>query len=411
MSTAVNPLVPLILACKRGSPSQPGDPVAAQALLDACVANPALINTRCNASQPGLPLDNALYWGLLPAVQSLTQAGVATGTVPKAVEGGPLGQAAFSTNPTLVQWVWDTNLDRALVPEVGVKALAATQAVDAERMAVVQFLIGKGLVVSEDMAVLAVRGQPAIAAYLVTSGALNTATLTAIEPKTRPADNPLGFALLPDRTNDLYVAIHSGVVANVTSTLDAGSPINVLLPGASRLGTPLHYACFLGKADIATLLLSRGADPALLSSWGQSIVGAAAVSGSTPTLHVALAAVPPSAIDAVERKPSGRNTTPLVASILAMVPNVVQAVKDLLAAGADPNTTATVGTQPAFWPSYQLMDVHAAAAAGFTGVQATAIIKALEAGNSKGQKADLNLWNATVRNTPRGLAASVGLVV
>ena len=409
---SVNPLVPLILACNRGSPSVPGDPAKAAELQAACVARPELINTRSNSLAPELPLDSAAYWGHLLAVQALVAAGRVTGVSPIAVGGGVLGQAAFSTNPNLVQWIWDTGLDTALDAQVGIKALSATAAVPAERLQTVAFLLSKGMPVTDDMVVLACRNAPVVADLFVTSGKVSTDLMATVEPRISPAENPLARALLPDKSNALYVAISHNDTGALAAAIAAGHSVNVLLPGAARLGSPLHLALRKGHGALARQLLSAGADPASVSAWGQSIVGAAALSGNLDALTLAVHVAPPAAVDAVERRfSSGRDAVPLTACILARVPNVVDAVTALLAAGADPGNASTSGVPVAFWPSYQLQDVHASFAANFTTTKAASILRALAAGNSKGVKADLDAYNGAVRDTPRGLAKSVGVVV
>jgi hypothetical protein len=409
MAIAVNPLTPLILACGRGSLTSPGNPEKAAELQAACIANPVLINTRGNSAAPELPLDLACYWGHLPAVQALVAAGAVTGVKPIAVGGGPLGQAAHSGNFNLVTWIWNTGLDQALEPEVGVKAVGGT---GSERLQVVQFLLSKGLPVVDDMAVLAIKSSPEVAALLVTSGRLNPDRMAALEPRISTRDHPYAHALLPDALNALYVAIHKGDAGAVSTAIADGNPVNGMLPGASRFGTPLHYALLQGRVAIASVLLGAGADPAALSPWGQSIVGAAAMSDSVEAVNLAVRVAPPSALEAVERKgASFRNTAPLVAAIISKGANVVKIVEVLLAAGADPNNAATSGAPAIFWPVYQLQDVHAATAAGFTTAKASSIMKALAQGNSKGQKADLDLYNAAVRSTPRNFAKSAGIVL
>ena len=401
-----NELTPLILACGRGTPGSPTNAQAAADLQALATAKPNLLNTPTNSRAPELPLDGALYWGSFPAAVALIAAGQATGVTPRCVGGAPLQQAASSCNPKLAQWVWDTGLDRNLTPAVGENAVM-NKAPDDERVQTVQFLLTKGLEVSDLMAQLAIQTYPGVAQILVTSGALPAEGVARVEPLILPATrNPLGFALLPSKLNDLYVAVYSGNVGKVQATIAAGSPVNIVLPGASRLGSPLHYALRLGLPDVARTLIAAGADPAALSPWGQSIVGAAALSGHTPALRLAVSLAPGRPlVDAVERKfSSNRDTTPLVACILSAVPNVVDAVTTLLAANADPLDGSTVGVPPAFWPSY-----ITSAGTGMTPAIARLVILALAAGNASGVKANLDTVCPAVGKSARALAAERGV--
>jgi hypothetical protein len=407
--TSVNPLTRLILDCKRGSPSEAGDPAAEAALLTAATLTPALINTPVNSNAPQLPLDSALYWGMLPAVRALVAAGAATGVTPLTVGGSPLGQAAFSANPTLVEYVYTTGLDTAVTQDVGVKAVSSRTAVPAERLQTMQFLVSKGLTLSADAAVLGIKADKALAAYYTTSGLLDAALAQAIEHRLQPLEHPYGYALLPDRLNDLYVAVASGSVDAIAASMAAGNPVNMaVLPGATRLGSPLHFALRRGFTEGAQALVREGgADPSMLSAWGQSIVGAAAVSGTTSALHFALSvAATPAAVNAVDRASFGRrDAVPVVAAIAATPDNVVEVVQLLLDAGANPRDASTDGVPCAFWPSYVLMDRPP----GFTRPKASAIISALARGNRDGVKADLDEWNPQAKTTARELAKRTGL--
>lgn len=411
--SGINPILPLILASGRGTPSSPENPAKVAQLQAMCTTTPALINTVINALDVHLPMDTALSGGFWPAVKALVAAGATAGVVPRVAGGSMLGQAAFSANPALVQWVWSTGLDQGLDPQVGVQALSATVVIPDERLQVVQFLVGKGLVVNGDMAVLAARSTDRrIPSFLVTTGALGTLLIASIESLIKPLENPLGYALLPDKTNGLYCAVHTGAPDAVVAEIATGSPVNITLDGASRLGTPLHYALWLGFVSCAAALMDAGADPALLSSWGQSIVGAAAVSGNVDGVRFALGVAPPTGVNQVERNfVSGRDAAPIVAAIFAKPPAVVDVVHALLQGGADPNNAACSGVPCAFWPSYQLQAPSEAHAAGFTAAKAKAIILDLAAGNNKGQKADLDAYNAAARNTARGLAKQQGIIV
>lgn len=409
---SVNPILALILGCGRGTALAPGDPAKAAELLDLCVTQPDLLNTRVNSTAPQLPLDTAAYWGHWPAVQALVEAGHRTGVKPQTFGGGSvLAQAAFSTNPLLVQWTWDTGLDRSLDPQVGVNAVSATTADDGERLQVVQFLIAKGLKVSQDMAVLAAKRSVPVASFLVTSGSLTTDLMGLVEARVQVQDHPFTYALLPDKSNILYKAIHDRSLVDLRVAIDAGNPINIRQPGATRLGTPLHYACMTGFMEGCQALLDKGADPSLLSSYGQSIVGAAVLSDSLDVLQLAVSVAPPAAVNTVDHKAmAGRDVTPLTATIVAMKSNAVPIVEALLAAGANPKSSATAGVPVAFWPSYVLQDVHASTAAGFTRAKARDVILALAAGNNRGQRADLDEVNPIARTSARALAASMGIV-
>jgi hypothetical protein len=405
---SASPLTALILATGRGTAGDPEKPTKTQELLALATARPELLAQPLNSMAPELPLDGALYWGRLPAAKALTAAAAANGVTLRTVGGAPLVQAAHSCNPDLVEWVWDSGLDRTLGPEVG-EAAVTIKGPEDERVQVVRLLLAKGVPVSDTMAFSAVTANPKVASVLVTAGILTAARMAALEPRlSSPLQNPLGFTLLPGGGNALFVAVGSGSVDAVRAALAAGSPVNGTLPGAALLGTPLHFALLRGDTAVAAALLAAGADPTALAASGQSIVGAAVRSGKVTAVLAAVAAAPtPALVNAVERRvvPS-RDATPLVAAVLLGVPNVVDIVRALLAAGADPTTLATAGVPAAYWPVY-----FCGVTNGLTTADAAAVLLALAAGNPQGQRADLDAVSPTVRQSPRAFARTKGIPI
>ena len=81
----------------------------------------------------------------------------------------------------------------------------------------------------------------------------------------------------PSRNDLAVTALHSAVatdaanvdVSMVTALLAAGAPVNVPHQGG---GTPLHTVAFTGNAQVARMLLDRGADPMLRTDDGKTAI-------------------------------------------------------------------------------------------------------------------------------------------
>lgn len=418
MATA-NPLTTPI--ARSGAAPGPYSQPQLDTLRTLATTNPQLINQPVNSNTAQLPLNMALAGARLAAAKILVEVGAAAG-VPVQVQGGrtALGEALWSNNMDTVGWVWDSGLDRVLGP--GLFPAAMNSVVGpvnptvtlTSKTATVQWLLDQGLVPDSTSMLVAVQQFPSIATLFVSRGLLTGAVLDA--GLQRDIDlgklaHPFAYALLPDKSNANYVAVSSadGVALRSALAAPTTAPINSTLPHAPRVGTVLHYAFASGKHMFAGLLLSNGADATLRTASGESVVGAAAASGSLPAVALALASADPEAVHATNITPRGAKLTPLLAAVTAMRSAVV--VQALVTAGADPTDVQHNGVNAAFYALYNLQDPVAANSAGYTADVAKAIITLLAAGNPAGRKVDLDAYNPVVRASVRSMAASMGIML
>ncbi len=421
LMTTANPLTTPI--ARSGAAPGPYSQAQLDTLRTLATTNPQLINQPVNSNTAQLPLNMALAGARLAAAKILVEVGAAAGVpVQVQVQGGrtALGDALWSNNMDTVGWVWESGLDRVLGP--GLFSAAMNSAVGpvnptvtlTSKTATVQWLLDQGLVPDSTSMLVAVQQFPSIATLFVSRGLLTGAVLDA--GLQRDIDlgklaHPFAYALLPDKSNANYVAVSTADGEALRSALAAPTtaPINSTLPHAPRVGTVLHYAFASGKHMFASLLLSNGADATLRTPSGESVVGAAAASGSLPSVVLALASADPEAVHATNTTPRGAKLTPLLAAVTAMRSAVV--VQALVTAGADPTDVQHNGVNAAFYALYNLQDPVAANNAGYTADVAKAIITLLAAGNPAGRKVDLDEYNPVVRASVRSMAASMGIML
>jgi ankyrin repeat protein len=95
----------------------------------------------------------------------------------------------------------------------------------------------------------------------------------------------------PARNKLAVTALHSAVATDaanvdlsmIKALLDAGAPVNVPHQGG---GTPLHTVAFTGNAEVARMLLERGADPMARTDEGKTAVDIARERGHTALAEV-----------------------------------------------------------------------------------------------------------------------------
>jgi hypothetical protein len=346
-------------------------------------ATPALANTPLNSNAPGeTPLNFALGGGFIPEAKTLVEFGGRASV--KA-----LLRAAVSCSVPMLTWVIDSGLDADTSdPAIGAAALGSTQSniTPAAKRDTIQFLLSRG-VPPRGMFVLAVQSYPDIVTLLVAGGHLTPADLIPQTPESpmyqvvwNGAAHPLTYALLPDGSNALFVAVSSGAALGPVLAAAPGK-LNSTLPA---VGTPLHFALAKGNLAAATALVAAGADLAFRLPTGESALGAAArgksgacvafIAGAIRAAHGPAALA--SAINAPETTVRGRVYTPLVRACVAYAPPAVFTA--LLDAGADPNQECQ-GSPPAAWLGWAASsknEAHAAVASGWDPAAAMRIIAA-----------------------------------
>jgi ankyrin repeat protein len=90
----------------------------------------------------------------------------------------------------------------------------------------------------------------------------------------------------PSANPQAFTALHSAAASDagtrdmaiVRALVEAGAPVNARSGSGT---TPLHTAAFLGDADVAELLLSRGGDPRIASNDGKTPIDLAREKGHT----------------------------------------------------------------------------------------------------------------------------------
>jgi ankyrin repeat protein len=135
-----------------------------------------------------------------------------------------------------------------------------------------------------------------------------------------------------DGMTALHWAAQSGNAAMADVLIRAGA----IVTATTRLGayTPLHLASANGRADVVQVLLAAGSSPAALTSTGVTALHMAADAGNAQVISALLA----KGAD-VNAKDRYSERTPLM---FAAARNRVEAVRVLLAGGADWKATTTV---------------------------------------------------------------------
>ena len=402
MTDTVNPLFQAM---------RTGDLVSLRAQL---VVKPELANAPMHPRAPKhKPMDSALREAWLAVAQVLHEFGAVPGM------STMLEAAAWSADVSMLQWTFDT-LDSVVTEAVGVNLLSGNNKDIDLRMEALRYLLSKGLVPNATMIILALQRYKPVTKLLVASGFISLSGLatTFASPgmnllkflEHQRLQHPMTYALLPDASNALYVAIHDQDEAALLAAIPEDRPALNLATISKRVGTPLHYAASRGNASAMRVLLAAGASAAFVTESGESLVGAAAASTSLEALEVALQAAPVSAAEAVNQDTHRRPTTPLMAAVRALAPLVV--IHRLLLAGVQVNRTFPGNVSVAFLVLYELQDVHRLAALGFTLESAKdyarSLIQAL-VNNPHGDRLDVDVYSPVARHTVRSMATSAGI--
>jgi hypothetical protein len=252
--------------------------------------------SQANARHPGsnqLPLDAAIYWGYLPETRMLVENGAK-------FDKSPLGSAVMLGNLELMQWVYD-NLDKNVNDSAIVEAVfASTRHNDEHKYASFRFMVDKG----SDPNLYrfnAITLSPLTTKYLVENGFLNDLSVKANNGRTfldwielRKLPHPHTMYMLPDRSNEIYVAITN---SDLNSLIAINTNIN--LPLSDHVGTPYHYALSIGAYIAAVMLVQKGANTEYTTPSGENAIGSALRSNSLDCVNLARDGLPAAAINAV----------------------------------------------------------------------------------------------------------------
>lgn len=349
----------------------------------------SLDNTQANVRHPKskqLLLDTALYWGYLPESKLLHEYGGLT-------EKSPLSSAVFLANLELLTWVYET-LDKNVNGQTVVNAVfTSTRTSDSDKFVAFKFLLEKG----SDPTLYrlgAVVSSPLATKHLVENGFMdmnasagNNRTIQD-EIELRKIPHPYTLYMLPDRSNELFVA-----VTNKDLSLLSNTTKNVNEALTQFVGTPYHYALSLGEKEAAEILVSLGANTQYTTPSGENAIGSALRSNSLECVNLARDGLPESAIDVVYTNKRNSQVALLQQAIARCVSTEV--FVSLLKprggkAGANPNLLCA-GVPPAGWLGY----VVRAPEFPFTN-HVEMFVALVDAG------AKVDEYNNVLRNTPRG---------
>jgi hypothetical protein len=287
----------------------------------------------------GVPvLESVLSYGF----KGLAELFVARGA--KVRPGLGLDAAGFSGNLPLLQWVFSSGVD----VHVGVtsKFLSATKVPSEAKLAIAEYFLSIGADPQAwAEASMIVPGCLPIAKMLVSKGLFDVKAKTSVIRRggvldervsiedflaMRNIDHPYTLALLPDKSNALFVAIRSKDDVAVKALLAGSPPPDINTPLHKSTGSPLEYATKSGSAAIVSTLLAAGAQ----GGDAATMVIAAAEAGAAEVLHLLLTTRP----------------APVAATLVAALHKAIRgeyiAVVDmLLAAGA--NVHVVVDNVPA----------------------------------------------------------------
>lgn len=133
-----------------------------------------------------------------------------------------------------------------------------------------------------------------------------------------------------DISKDHYTALETGDLQGVEQLINEGADPNHVFPsppeGITRDSTPLHIVAYLGHVDIVKLLLEAGANPNKKDALEETPLHKAAFSNHPAIVNILLEA------GANSNAQSFDGRTPLHEGAFSL-----PIVKQLLAAGADPN--------------------------------------------------------------------------
>lgn len=352
-------------------------------------------SSQANARHPRsneLPLDAALYWGYLPESRILVEYGAK-------FQKSPLGSSVMLGNLELMQWVYD-NLDKNVNdPTIIGAVFASTRNTDKQKYDAFRFMIDKG----SDPTLYrfnAIILSPLSTKYLVENGFLNDLSVKADDGRTlldwielRKLPHPHTLYMLPDRSNEVYVAI-----TNSDFNTLFGINTNVNVPLSNYVGTPYHYALSIGSYVAAVMLVQKGANTEYTTPSGENAIGSALRSNSLECVNLARDGLPASAINVVYTNKRNMQVTILQQAISRCVSTSV--FSSLLQPrngkyGADPNLLCA-GVPPAGWIAYVLR------APDYPFSHHVELFKALVDAGAK-----VDDYNGVMRDTSRGFYLSL----
>ena len=419
MASALSPLMALL-----NKPPAARDQAAIRALL---TTQPALANRPLNSNAPGS----------LPLSLTLTTADIATSAL--LVEFGakadrqPLAEAGSSNHLDIVTWVYSSGLDTDVTTDpdgLATAVINGTWNTDDTVLPVLDYLVQKGLVLLPDPLLGAVQRYPGVVKFAVAKGFLTPVVFTGsrlrdgrtLQQYTQLNElrNPFTYALLPDGSNGLFVAIDGAPASGpappaLTAAVGAAATSGTLdapVPGGGA--SPLFFALCRGSVTAATALVAAGADVLFRAPSGETCVGAACRSqqsaalnyivGSISTKHGSAAAL--AAINAVYTSSRGQPRTALVNAILSFAPTGLFAA--LMAVNADP-TLAVQGVPTPAWLGYAVQG--ASGRLTTPTFNASAVFAILAAGNASGQKPTLDDYVPVLRMSVRAFNAKNGITL
>lgn len=406
-------------------PKATRDQAAIRALL---TGQPELANIPMTAAPESKPLTFALN-----TADTLT-AGLLLEFGAKTVKP-PLQEAAWSTDFDTLQWVFNTGLDTNVTGDpygLSSSVLSPRVATETTVLAMINFLIPKGLRIPVGLHLIALKTYPQLIKYLTSRGWFTVDMYTGPIPGDRPLQEtvklqalvpPFTYALLPDASNGLIVAITesplSGPVspalqAAITAAAPTGAANYTLESEVVDTGSPLFHALYRGNVPAASALLAARANALYKRPSGETCVGAAVRSGSVAAIDTIANAIKfrfgPAAladsVNAVYTNSRGTSQTALVQAITAY--SAIDVVTKLMALNADP-TAVVNGVPTAAYLGYAAMDKNAVAARPT--YNGSAIFRVLVAGNALGVKPDIDAYVPALRTTVRDFNAKNGVTL
>jgi hypothetical protein len=418
--TSVNPLMQL-LRVPKGSRDQ----VAIRALL---TANPDLANTQMTRAPESKPLSYTLTTADIVTSALLVEFGAKANKA-------PLQEAAWSTDLPTLEWVFNSGLDTDVTSDpygLSSSVLSPRVASDATVVPMFNFLIPKGLRIPLGLHLLALQRYPQLVKFLVSRGWFTVDMYTGPVPSDRSLQEsvklglltpPFTYALLPDASNGLVVAVtESPVEGPVSPALQAairaagptGSATYTIDSEVVDTGSPLFHALYRGNVPAATALLAAHANALHRRPSGETCVGAAVRSGSVAAIDFIVSAIkvrygPVAALDAVNAvyvNSRGSQRTALANAIVSYTS--AEVVAKLLALNADPSKVLDGVPTPALL-GYAVQD--RAAVEARPAFNASALFRLLVAGNAAGVKPDIDTYVPVLRASVRDFNTKYGVTL
>ncbi len=288
------------------------------------------IDPNMSLQNNGVPvLESVLYFGFMAMAELFVSRGA------RVRPGYGLDAASGSGNLPLLQWVYSAGVDQQINSSINFLASKGTP--EATKVAIAQWFISVGADPQRwAEASMTIPNCQAVAKMLVSQGLFDAKAQTSTIRRgtvdervsiedflaARKIEHPYTLAVLPDKSNELFVAIRNNDVAQVQALLAAVPPPDLVTPLHASTGSPLQYATRRGAADIVKALVNAGASE-----------------DATDPTELLLAAVESGNVALLAPLLSRRAGTPVPPQALrSAVANAnVAVVYALLAAGADPN--------------------------------------------------------------------------